>query len=782
VFCHESTSTVQDELKSVELNHRSVLLLPRTNKPTSDENQEPGEPTMRGIRERQRTRFVSLGTALGLGVAVLVGTSVVNSPSAAAVDQQLTITQLSSQYGAPGVTVRRLRVTNEVGQPVAGVALFGGNGGQQGGGNGPFCFSGRSDAGGNLELIVNSSQLCGYTVAYTGSYSPFTGVGADGVSWPITFPALPPQPLPLTTPTRTAGGVPVFVRETGDAVVTSQTNAVTYGSPTNTPYSLRALFGVQSRQADIFVPFNGVADADVLVEYRNAAGAVVGGARCVGVACVRTPFAAPAGATTLYISLKATGPVTINPGYVDWLGSSVAPIVSGGPTLPATTSTVSASTTPPSTIPPSTTPPSTTPPSTIATGVIDVTQQFFNSGLSGRLRDPLGNYYTVIPKAANRLYTDFQISCEGADPIRLNIPAAGDGSGALACSGEANRVNVITISDKLGVYPPAIVRWYPTFPVPPRNVFAGEDQVFFAPEWATNVGINVGTCEGTRCVVPGSVLQPNFNPLAVPSFFVSFRFDGAPGVIENRLLVGPPQTTTTGPTTTVAEGLKLDAPTSAVFGSPITVIVSGATPSTGRIDLSIGGGSVGSLLVNSGGSATFTVTPWVLGSTTITADWVRYIGGKAVTTTMSVPLVVSLDGVPVTSAPPTTGPVTTAPPTTVPGTTAPPSSGPPTTIPSTGPVTTVPPAGVLQIAAPPSVAVGTNVTIRVTGATPSTGRIDLRIGTGSAGSLLVDSTGGVTFNVSAWVLGQTTLTADWVRYENGKPITVSATIPLTVTR
>jgi hypothetical protein len=734
-----------------------------------------GVRRMRRLIERRRARFASLSAALGLTASALVGASVLNSPGAAAVDQQLTITQMSSQYGAPGVTVRRLRVTNEVGQPVPGVALFGSNGGQQGGGNGPFCGSDRSDAAGNLELIVNLSQRCTYSVAYTGSYSPLTGLGV-GVSWPISFPAFPPQPVPLTAGTRTAPGVPVFVRETGDVVITSQTNIVSYGSPTNTPYSLRALFPVQSRQADIFVPTVGVADADVLVEYRNGADVVVGGARCVGIACVRTPFAAPADAVTLYISLQATGPVTLNPGYVDWFGSSVAPIVSGSPTLRNTTST---STTTIATT--STTEPSTTAPPTTVVGVIDVTQQFFNSGLSGRLRDPLGPYYTVIPKAPNRINTDFQISCEGVDPLRLNLPAAGDGSGGLACSGEFNRVNVITITDKLGVYPPAIVRWVPTGPVR-LNVFAGEDQVFFAPSGATNVSINVGTCDGTRCVVPGSLLQPNFSPFAVPSFFVSFTLDGAPGLTENRLVVGPPRTTTTEPTTTVAQGLQLDAPSTASFGSPITVVVAGATPSTGRIDLSIGGGSLGSALVNSAGSATFTVTPWVLGGTTITADWVRYVDGKPVSTKVSVPLVISVDGVPATTAPPTTGPVTTAPPTTGPVTTVPPTTGLPTTAPpTTAPVTTAPSSGTLQIEAPASVVVGKNFTVRISGAIPAAGRIDLRIGSGSAGSAFVDATGSATFNVPAWVLGQTSLTADWVRYENGKSITVSVTVALLVT-
>ncbi len=604
-----------------------------------------------------------------------------------------------------------------------------------------------------------SSQLCSYSVAFTGTYSPFTGIGPDSVSWPISFPAFPPQSVPLTTATRTVPGVPVFVRETGDAVVTSQTDSVSYGSPTNTPYSLRALFSVQSRQADIFVPFVGVADGDVLVEYRNAAGAVVGGARCVGVACVRTPFAAPVDAVTLYISLKATSPVTISSqGYVDWLGSSVAPILSGGPTFPATTSTTSNSTTTTSTSTPTT-------PTTVA-GKIEVPTGGFTSGLIDRRnRGPLGLYYAARATAPNRTVADLDVSCDGSPQIVLNTP----GTGELACQGVPNQVNTITVTDKLGVYASVNFRWFATYPPPPLTVVAGEDLVLLAPPNATNVSVFGGTCDGTRCLIPGANVQPIVGPV-LQRRIVGFQVDGAPGLTDYQLQVVPAPTTT-GPTTTMPVTtlppttapplpgvLRVSAPSTAVFGQPITVTVAGATPSTGRIDLSIGGGSVGSVLVNASGSATFTVTPWVIGPTTIMADWVRYVGGKPVSTKVSVPLVVSIDGVPVTTAPPTTAPPTTA------------------------LVTTSPPSGTLRIVAPGSVVVGKTLTINVSGATQSTGRIDLRIGSGSAGSLAVDAAGSVTFNVAAWVLGQTTLTVDWVRYENGNPITVTASVPIAVRR
>jgi hypothetical protein len=100
---------------------------------------------------------------------------------------------------------------------------------------------------------------------------------------------------------------------------------------------------------------------------------------------------------------------------------------------------------------------------------------------------------------------------------------------------------------------------------------------------------------------------------------------------------------------------------------------------------------------------------------------------------------------------------------------------PPTTVPST----TVP-AGGLKLSAPASVRIGTPFTVRITGATLPMGRVDLRIGNQSAGSYLIDGSGSVTATVTPWVYA-TSVTADWVRYENGSPIVVSVSVAVVVT-
>ncbi len=80
---------------------------------------------MQGLIDRRRPRIASTITALSLAVGAFVAATFANSPgAAAAIDQRLTITQMSSQYVAPGVTVRQLRITNEAGLPVPGVACF----------------------------------------------------------------------------------------------------------------------------------------------------------------------------------------------------------------------------------------------------------------------------------------------------------------------------------------------------------------------------------------------------------------------------------------------------------------------------------------------------------------------------------------------------------------------------------------------------------------------------------------------------------------------------------
>ncbi len=711
------------------------------------------------ILQAQLNRFTGTVVSLALGSAVIGGAMVLAPRGASAVEQQIVVTQTSPVF-ARGIMTRNYRITNPAGQPLQGVALFG-SGGPLGNGGSPFCGAQPSDANGNTAYFTSPGRTCSFTTAFTGTYSPFTGPGPNSVAWPIALRADAPIQLTITPGT---SANPVFATAFGDAVVTARTDIVTYGSPTNTSYGLRAEFFVQSSQADISLSVEvNPPGFDAEVDYQDASGAVVGAAHCVGLPCVNSPFAAPAGATKLVILLKAAGPFTITGGVVDWWGSSVRPVFSGPPQLPAATTTSTTTTSLPPTTVPSTT--STLP------GAIDVSNQFFSGDVvrsgGNTYNAPLGLFYVVVPTAPNRTYADFLISCEGQPTVTVvNLSAIPGGN--QACGAATVGIHTITVTDKLGQYPARTVRWVSAAGLMPVPAIAGRPVVLNAPGAATFVFLNGQPCFGATCTISGTNVV--YNPGVDQLFNLTYQLGDAAGGTTYRLDVQPSTTTlptsTVPPTTVPIGSIRIVAASTAVVGQPFTVVVSGATPGSGRIDLSIGGGSVGSQYVDATGSTTFTVAAWVLGSTTVLADWVTYVNGVAQSTKATVALLVASSG-PATTAPPTTAPPTTAPPTTAPPTTAPPTTAPPT-------------AG-LKIAAPSSVRIGSTFTVRVTGANPPTGRVDIRIGSQTAGSFLVDGTGSITANVAAWTFA-TSITADWVRYENGLAISVSVTVPLVVSK
>jgi hypothetical protein len=694
-------------------------------------------------------RLAPLAATAALVAGSMAAVSV--SPSAAAaIDQQLTITPVSSSI-TQGTIVRTFKVTNEAGQVVPGISLFGNNGGQQGGGSGPICGTGPSNSLGIVTFFDNPSYRCVFTVAYVGS-SPFQPIANGDVRWPITLVSFPPNPTATFTP-RQGPTTPIFRPVSGDAVVTSLSNTVTYGSPTNTPFVLSALFAVASKQADINLPVGSNPAAEVTREFQDANRATIG-TPCV---CGSGTVAAPAGAVYLVITIKATAPVTIGFGWVDWWGSGQTAVVSGPPIVGAPTTTTTTTTT--------------------VVGSIDVTNQFFQSQVFFGKPDPVGNTYTVIPTAPNRTYTDFLISCEGVAPVPIASPGVTPGSN-FVCVGTVGRVNTITVTDKLGVLPTQTVRWYASAPGVLIPAFAGQDTFYDAPVGATNVKIDGVACAGVRCTIPGSTLV--FNPTPTRRR-ITFTFDSAPGAFDLLLQVQPAVSTTVAPTTAppLPGALKITAPSSVVVGAPFTVVVGGALPPGGRVDLLIGTAEVGSQSVAANGTATFQATAWWPGATSLNATWVRWVNGSPVSTKVSIPLVVT-DGSAVTTAPVTTAPVTTTPVTTTPVTTAPVTTAPVTTAPvTTAPVTTTP-VGALSVTTSGTIQVGKPFTVIVSGLAPSSGRVDLLLGTSSVGSVTVGATSSITTTVTAWATGQTTLKADWVRYENGTPITVTATITLTV--
>jgi hypothetical protein len=241
-------------------------------------------------------------------------------------------------------------------------------------------------------------------------------------------------------------------------------------------------------------------------------------------------------------------------------------------------------------------------------------------------------------------------------------------------------------------------------------------------------------------------------------------------------LPGTTQPPTTAPPTTAppTDGFSVRATPAVVpVGGTVTLSASGLSPATGRVDFTVGNQTIGTGTVRADGTASVTNSLWTPGQQTITATHVTYVNGNLVSRTAT-------GSVTVGTAPPTTAPPTTAPPTTAPPTTAPPTTAPPTT----GPGTTQPPttvAGSFGVtASPSSIGVGGTVTLRATGLTPATGRVDFLVGGQSFGTGIVQPDGTATATNSVWVTGQPIVTATHVTYTNGKLISRTATAAVTV--
>jgi hypothetical protein len=73
------------------------------------------------------------------------------------------------------------------------------------------------------------------------------------------------------------------------------------------------------------------------------------------------------------------------------------------------------------------------------------------------------------------------------------------------------------------------------------------------------------------------------------------------------------------------------------------------------------------------------------------------------------------------------------------------------------------------------------MTVRASGLSPATGRVDFTVGNLPFGTGTVQPDGSTSVTNSVWVFGFTTITATHVTYVNGEVVTRSVTIPLTVT-
>ncbi len=233
------------------------------------------------------------------------------------------------------------------------------------------------------------------------------------------------------------------------------------------------------------------------------------------------------------------------------------------------------------------------------------------------------------------------------------------------------------------------------------------------------------------------------------------------------------------------------SPTSGPLGTIVTITVSGLA-SGGRVDFSVGGNSLGSVEVT-GTSASLTTDLWAESPAVITATYL--VGSETSETTVTFG-----SAAPVTTAPTTTTPAT-IPPTTTPATTTPATTAPPTTtiVPPTTATTTivnttvvpttVPPAPTTApplpgtrrvVATPNAAALGDTITLTASGLSPAVGRVDFLIGPDAVGSAEVLANGTATLITDVWREGISTVTANWVRFVDGDPITVSFTTSISV--
>ena len=251
----------------------------------------------------------------------------------------------------------------------------------------------------------------------------------------------------------------------------------------------------------------------------------------------------------------------------------------------------------------------TTPPST---GVIEGSNRGYASvteNAANRTFPVVGLYYTVAPTAPARAEGDFVISCDGA---------VVEGTMCAATTPGRHRM---TVADLYNQYAPISFEWNAVAPI---RVTAplGEPVVFAVPPGASQrPGPNGIACPQGTCSVPaGSQPVAGTDGSLLDTFTIDF------------LAVGDTVPTTQQFVVTI---FSIAAPSQTTAGEPFTVMVSGATPSTGRIDFGIDGVGIGTENVSATGSATFTSFGWSPGPKTLTATWTWFDVGVPRTMTVS---------------------------------------------------------------------------------------------------------------------------------------------------
>lgn len=240
----------------------------------------------------------------------------------------------------------------------------------------------------------------------------------------------------------------------------------------------------------------------------------------------------------------------------------------------------------------------TTPPSTV---VIDVSSRGYASVTetnANRSYPVVGMRYTVNPVAPSRAAAEFVVTCDGSP------------SPSTTCTTNTPGRHVITVADLYNQYAPVSLEWNAVAPIR-MTIPRGQPVTFALPPGASHVpGANGIACpQGTCSVAAGSHPVAGTDSSLLDTFTIDY------------LAVGDTVATTQQVIVTV---FAITAPSQTAASSPFTVTVTGAAPRTGRIDLAIDNGGVGSENVSAGGTASFTASGWSPGVKTLTATWVWF--------------------------------------------------------------------------------------------------------------------------------------------------------------
>ncbi len=250
-----------------------------------------------------------------------------------------------------------------------------------------------------------------------------------------------------------------------------------------------------------------------------------------------------------------------------------------------------------------------------ATGVIDGSNRGYASvteNAANRTFPVVGLHYTVAPTAPARAEGDFVISCDGA---------VVEGTTCAATTPGRHRM---TVADSYNQYAPISFEWNAVAPI--RVIVPlGEPVVFALPPGASQrPGANGIACPQETCTVPaGSQPVAGTDGSLLDSFTIDFLASGDTTATTQQFIV------------TI---FSIAAPSQSAASQPFTAVVSGATPSTGRIDVGIDGVAIGTENVSATGSATFTSFGWTPGPKTLTATWTWFDVGVPRTMTVSKPI------------------------------------------------------------------------------------------------------------------------------------------------